>query len=270
MIATWRRCASGSPAPALDLDLYEDAALRDSRNVFARIRDAGSVVWLPRHRMYAMGRFDDVRSALRDDELFPSGRGVAANRPINLLGRETTLFSDGDTHARRRRVLMRSLGARALETILEPLASEAAAVVDELVRRRQFEAGADFAARLPVSVVAKLVGVRGGSDQMLRWAAATFEGLGPLNRRALRSLGHSLGLLLYSLRLQPGAVAPGSWAASVFEAQRSGELSGREARALIIDFVAPALDTTILASTHLVWILSQESHAWCRSASAPI
>ncbi len=230
MITTWRHCASGSPAPALDLDLYEDAALRDSRDVFARIRDAGSVVWLPRHRMYAMGRFDDVRSALRDDE--PSGRGVAANRPINLLGRETTLFSDGDTHARRRWVLMRSLGARALEAILRPLISEAAAVVDELVRRRQFEAGAGFAARLPVSIVAKLVGVRGGSDRMLRWAA-TFEGLGPLNRRALRSLRHSLGLFLYSLRLQPGAVAPGSWAASVFEAQRSGELSGREARALI-------------------------------------
>ena len=262
MITTRRGRRYGSAAPALDLDLYEDAALRDSRDVFRRIRDAGSVVWLPRHRMYAMGRFDDVRSALRDDELFLSGRGVAANRPINLLGRETTLFSDGERHARRRRVLMRSLSAKALEAILEPLASEATAVVDELVRRRHFEAGADFAARLPVSVVAKLVGVRGGSDRMLRWAAATFEGLGPLNRRALRSLRHSLGLFLYSLRLQPGAVAPGSWAASVFQAQRSGELGAREARALIIDFVAPALDTTILASTHLVWVLSHESDAW--------
>ena len=32
----------------------------------ARIRDAGPVVWLPRHRMWAIGRFDDVRAALSD------------------------------------------------------------------------------------------------------------------------------------------------------------------------------------------------------------
>ena len=38
-----------------------------------RIRDAGPVVWLPRHRMWAIGRFDDVRAALRDGT-----RGLAA------------------------------------------------------------------------------------------------------------------------------------------------------------------------------------------------
>jgi hypothetical protein len=48
---------AGAPsAPALDLNLYEDAALRDSHEAFARIRDTGPVFWLPRHRVYAMGR----------------------------------------------------------------------------------------------------------------------------------------------------------------------------------------------------------------------
>jgi hypothetical protein len=47
---------AGAPsALALDLNRYEDAVLRDSRGL-ARIRDAGPVVWLPRHHMYAMGR----------------------------------------------------------------------------------------------------------------------------------------------------------------------------------------------------------------------
>ena len=101
-------------APSLDIDLYADAALRDSRDVFACVRAAGPVVWLPRHRMYAMGRFDDVRAALRNDEVFRSGEGVAANRIVNLMGRDTTLFSDGDTHTARRNVLKRSLGAKAL------------------------------------------------------------------------------------------------------------------------------------------------------------
>ena len=59
-------------APTVQTDLYADGALEDSRDAFARIGDAGPAVWLPRHRMYAMGPFSDVRAALRDDAVFRS------------------------------------------------------------------------------------------------------------------------------------------------------------------------------------------------------
>lgn len=255
--------------PVVDADLYTDDVLADSRELFARIREEGPVVWLPRQRMYALGRFDDVRAALRDDEVFLSGGGVAANPIANRLGTDTTLSSDGEVHSRRRRVLMKSLGAKALASIEEPLAHEARAVVASLLERGQFEAVADFASHLPVAVVSELVGVRGGSARMLRWAAATFDGLGPVNRRSLRSLHRALGLLVYTMRLRPGAVAPGTWAASVFEAERRGELSPREARALVIDFVAPSLDTTILATTHLLWVLAANPETWARIREDP-
>ncbi|MBJ7328603.1 MAG: cytochrome P450 [Solirubrobacteraceae bacterium] len=249
-------------APVLDADLYADDVLADSREVFARIREAGPVVWLPRHRMYAMGRHADVREALRDDAGFRSGDGVAANPIANALGQDTTLNSDAEAHTRRRRVLMRSLGAKAIAAIEEPLRAEAVRTVEALLARRHFEAARDFASRLPVQVVSELVGVPGGSDRLLRWAAATFNGLGPANARNVRSMPRALGLLRYSLGLRPGGVAPGSWAASVFAAQERGDLSAREARALVIDFVAPSLDTTILASTHLLWVLGRHPDAW--------
>jgi cytochrome P450 len=254
--------APPAAAAALDVDLYADDVLADPRETFARIREAGPVVWLPRHRMYAMGRFEDVRAALRDDEVFLSGHGVAANPVTNAIGNDTTLASDGDTHVRRRRVLMRSLGAKAITDIEPALAGEATAVVSELTRRRHFEAADDFARRLPVAVVSEIVGVRGGGDQMLRWAAAAFEALGPLNHRTLRSAHNVLGLASYSLTLSRNRVTPGSWAASVFDACAAGELSEREARALITDFVAPSLDTTILAATHLLWALGRDPEAW--------
>jgi len=249
-------------APSINADLYADDVLVDSTELFARVRDAGPVVWLPRHRMFAIGRFDEVRAALRDDETFLSGNGVAANRIANALGRQTTLNSDGDVHVRRRKVLMRSLGAKAITAVEQTLAREAEGLVARLVARGQFDAVKDFASHLPVSVVSDLVGVRGGSDRMLRWAAATFDGLGPANQRARQQLRHSLGLLLFTRRLRASYVSPGSWAASVFEAQARGELTEREARALVIDFVAPALDTTILASTHLLWALGTNPQAW--------
>jgi cytochrome P450 len=261
---------SGAGVPELDLDLYADDVLADSRDVFARIREAGPIVWLPRHRMYAMGRFDDVRAALRDDEVFLSGAGVAANPVTNRLSRGTTLNSDSEEHARRRRVLMRSLGAKALASVRAPLASAADDLVERLLARGgEFDAAVDFARHLPVAVVSELVGIRPDSEQMLRWAASTFDALGPINRRGVRSMRHALGLLVYSLRLRSSSVAPGSWAASVFDAQRAGELSRREVPGLIIDFVAPSLDTTILAATYTLWVLGNEPEAWAQIRSDP-
>ncbi|MDX6642081.1 MAG: hypothetical protein QOD76_43 [Solirubrobacteraceae bacterium] len=243
--------------------------LRDSREAFARIREAGPVVWLARNGMYAMGRFDDVRAALRNDAVFRSGEGVAANRLTNLLGRDTTLISDDETHTRRRNVLRRSLGATALKAIQHRVDDESHALVARLVDGGEFEAAHDFASHLPLAIVAQLVGVRGDGRQLLKWAAAAFDSLGPFNRRGVRSVPTALGFWLFSRRINPGRVAPGSWAASVFEARDRGELATREAKGLIVDFVGPALDTTILAATHLLWVLAHNPEAWAQIRADP-
>ena len=263
------RTRSVRGAPTLPIDLYAPAVLRDSRATFAAIREAGPVVYLPRHRMYAIGRFDDVRAALRDDEVFISGKGVAANPMTNLLGRGTTLFSDGEVHGKRRRVLMASLGAKALAGIRPKVEARAERLIDDLLARRSFEAARDFSAHLPLTVVADLVGLPADGQRLLRWAAATFDVLGPLNRRGLIASRVSAGLLLHSLRIRPGRVAPGRWAAAVLSGEESSGLSAREARALVIDLVAPALDTTILASTHLLLMLARDPEIWDRIAADP-
>ncbi len=255
--------------PSVDVDLYGDEAVEDSSAAFARIRDAGPVVWLPRRRMWAIGRFEDVRAALRDDELFLSGYGVAANPVTNLAARKTTLSSDGETHSTRRKVLMRSLGAKAVAPIADRLDGEAEAIVKELVGRGEFDAAQDFSSGLPVRVIADLVGIRVASDRLLRWAADTFDVLGPLNRRGLAGASSSLGMLAYSQRLNRSRVVPGSWAASVFDAADRGEIGKDEARAMVIDFVAPALDTTILASTYMLWLLGRNPEAWQRIRRDP-
>lgn len=250
------------PAPSLTLGLYGRDTVLDSADAFRAIRDAGRVVWLPRHQMWAIGRFADVRAALRDDATFLSGHGVAANPVANRLGGCTTLASDHEVHTRRRKVLMQSLGAKALGPIEGTLTEEAERLVEARLDGAPFDAVRDLSAGLPIRVVADLVGVRVSSDQMLRWAASTFDGLGPTNRYSLATLPQSLGLLAYSRRLSRDRVVPGSWAASVFDAADRGELSAAEARTMVIDFVAPSLDTTILATAHLLWLLARHPEQW--------
>lgn len=248
----------------LDADLYAPEVLADSRALFAEIRDAGPVVRLPRNGLWAMGRFDDVRAALRDDATFTSGHGVAANRVANRTMRTTVLGSDGEVHTARRRVMMRALGAKALGDVRERIDAEADALVAGLVGRGEIDAVADFATVLPVRVVADLVGVRVGHERMLDWAAGTFDALGPMNRRGLAATPRSVGLLFYGRRLSRARVVPGGWASGVLDAADRGELTRAEAQAMIIDFVAPSLDTTILAAAQLLHCLGTHPEAYAR------
>jgi cytochrome P450 len=264
-----RRARRDPRAPALDLDLYAPAVVEDSSAAFAAIRDAGPVVWLPRRRMWAMGRFEEVRAGLRDDELFLSGKGVAANPITNVAARKTTLFSDGETHVARRKVLMRSLGAQALAPIAGRLDAEAEAIVGRLVGRAQFDAARDFSSGLPLEVVADLVGVRVPAERLLGWGTISFDVLGPLNRRGLRAFPTSVGMLAYAQRLSRSRVIPGSWAAGVFDAADRGEIDRTEARNMVIDFIAPSLDTTILASTYMLWLLGENPEVWQRLRREP-
>ncbi len=254
-----------SGVPSIAADLYATEALEDSRELFARIRAAGPVVWLPRHRMYAMGRFDDVRAALRDSDTFLSGSGVAANVVANTLGTRaviTTLFTDGPLHDTQRRLMRAKLSAQALREIQSHIEQRAVETVERLATGRPFDVVRDFSSALPTSIVADLVGLRLDHAQLLRWAAANFDALGPVNARSAAAAPTSIGLIAYAARLERAQVTPGSWADSVFDARDRGEITTRQARGLIIDFVTPSLDTTILAATHQLRLLSQVPEVW--------
>ncbi|WP_349239734.1 cytochrome P450 [Patulibacter sp. SYSU D01012] len=260
---------AGSDAPVLDLDLYGDAALRDPAATWAAVRDAGPAVWLPRHRLFAVGRYADVRAALKDAETFASGDGVGVHPLANRLGRRTTISADGDAHAARREVLLRSVGARSLAHLKDDVHREAGAVVAELLDAGAFDGVRDFASALPLRIVADLVGVRVPREQLLTWGRATFDGLGTANERGLRALPGALDLWAYGRRLRRDAVVPGGWAASVFDAADAGDITPAEARAMIIDFVAPSLDTTILATAALLHHLATVDGLWARLRAEP-
>lgn len=254
--------------PSVDIDLYGDSVVEDSADAFRRIRDAGPVVRLPRNRMWAMGRFEDVRAALRDDELFTSD-GVGANPLNRLTGRKSILFSNGKTHDARRNVMMRSLAAKALLPTAERLDREADAIVKGLVGIGEFDAVRDFSSGLPLRVVAELVGLPVPNDRLLHWGTKTFDVLGPFNRRWRGALPALTGLFAYTLGLRRSRTTPGSWAASVFDAADRGEIGKVEARMMVIDFIAPSLDTTILAATHMLWLLGRNPEAWQRLRQSP-
>jgi cytochrome P450 len=120
-----------------------------------------------------------------------------------------------------------------------------------------------FAAHLPVTVVAELVGLNEeGRRHMLRWAASTFNALGAMNALGVAAMPDLLNLSRYVATLRRETVAPGGWAERLFDAAARGDLTTEEANSMVIDYVAPALDTTILATGHMLWRLATTPGAY--------
>ena len=124
-----------SATPVYRPGLYTRKAIVDPYPHYRRMRALGPVVWSARHRVYALPRYAECKATLRDDALFASDGGVALNPLSNRLSNGTTLASDGEEHARRRKLVAHRLMPRALRDIGDEVDRQASTVVDRAVAR---------------------------------------------------------------------------------------------------------------------------------------
>jgi cytochrome P450 len=250
--------------PAYPADIYTVDAIVDPHPHYTKLRALGPVVWLSRHRLYALPRYAECKSVLRDDETFISGSGVALNPVTNRLSRGTTLTSDGAEHDQRRKLVAHRMLPRALRTITDNVDRLAADVVTAALERGEVDGVDDLASALPHAVVPDLVGwPRDQRDNLLRWGAATFDILGPLNRRAVKSAPASLQMLRFARRVvRNRGVIEGSMAHELLVAADAGKLSHAECAPLMIDYIAPSLDTTISAISSALHLFATHPQQW--------
>lgn len=264
-----------SALPVCHTDIYSDAEILEPYGTYAVLRDMGPVVHLPSYDLYALARHKDVRKAAIDYRTFSSASGVAANPLVNGMSGanevKATIASDPPQH----NVLRRIVGAPLLPQAIAKLESTIQAAANELVERLvamgSFDGATDFARHLPLLIVSRLVGLPDdGRQTMLDWAAATFDVLGPMNARGQAALPRFGEMMTYiAERAQPSAVAPGSWAAKLFEAADAGEVTAQQATAMLVDYLGPSLDTTIFATGHMLHLFAQNPAQWARLREDP-
>ncbi|MEU5046320.1 cytochrome P450 [Streptomyces griseorubiginosus] len=249
--------------PVYRPDLYSASAIRDTYPHYAALRELGPVVWLSKHKVYALPRYAECRQVLLDDDTFASSGGVGLNPVANRVGQGTTLFSDGEDHARRRSLLAHRLTPRALRTMKDTVDQQAAAVAEDAVARRTVDA-VEVATALPMSVVPDLVGwPQQGREHLLRWAGATFDALGPLNCQAARTLPASLGMMRYARGVvRDRSVLDGSMGHDLLLAADEGRIMPAECATMMIDYLAPSLDTTISAISSALYLFAVHPEQW--------
>ncbi|MEN4478973.1 cytochrome P450 [Mycolicibacterium cosmeticum] len=250
--------------PSYRPDIYSTSAILSPYPHYRALRRLGPLVWLPRHRMVALPHYTQCKATLRADDLYLSGHGVAANAVANGMSRGTTLNSDGTDHDRRRKLVAHRLMPRALRGLTASVQDAARTIVDAALTKGRVDGVADLATALPLAVVPDLVGwPQERRADLLPWAAATFDLLGPVNRQALRAVPRSVQMLRFARAVvRDRNVLPDSMADELLRAVDEGTLSADDVPPLIIDYIAPSLDTTISAISSAIQLFAAHPEQW--------
>lgn len=254
-----------SAAPSSSsVNLFDDEVLRDPYEVYATLRAMGPAVYLHRHSVWALTRYQDVKAALTDAETYSSVHGLAltdlANRQI-LAG--TVLAADGVEHARLRRPLSRQLNPRAMQRLTGWVDEHAENLVAEHVRTGHIDA-VTLARELVADVVMHLMGLPASTrDRLLDAADATFNCFGPKNARFHKSAPLAADTIEFlHTEVTRETVRRDSWMDALYQAANAGQIHEADVVPLMSAYVAAGMDSTIHAISTALLLLSQHPDRW--------
>lgn len=255
---------STSEIPVSDVDLFEHDARINPYPLYAELRALGPVVYMARHGYYALPRYAEVRAALMDWHTFSSAKSVFVDDQINANLEGITLCSDPPDHTMMRTVLGRPLRPDRMREITPTIEAEADLVVDRIVTAGRFDAATELAQHLPMAVVSKLVGLgEENNSNLLTWAEAIWDVQGPANQRFQEALPEVEQFLAFAQNdAVPGKITPDGWAAQLYQAADRGEIPHDKCPVMMVDYVAPSLDTTILGITSTIALFARHPDQW--------
>lgn len=251
----------------VDGDLWSDEVLADPYPLYVSLRAHGGASYLPENGMWAFSTYDNVRWALGHHEHFTSEQGVAMSDEVNNmftgLG-PVILHDDGEAHTKLRSVLADLLGPRAVRKLTAEVQQEADELVDDVVKRKDIDGIADLAAVLPISVVARLVGLPEEKRMnLLDWADAAFTIFGPMNERTVAGLPKVQELWDYlTVEAARENLPAESWGALIYEAGDRGDIPVEACFPLMYAFAGAGMDTTISAIGSALYLFGQNPDQW--------
>jgi cytochrome P450 len=254
-----------SVVPTFTEDLFAPEVMADPYPAYRRMRDVGPVVLLGNLGIYGVGRYENVRRVLTDAAGFQSGRGVFFSEGANQMTAGTMLASDGDEHARLRKLLAHRLTPRAVQDQAAMVEAKADALVTALLERGGvIDAVPDIARAMPLSVVPDFVGFpQDCRDRVLDWAFGALDSAGPASDRTAAGVALAIELGQYTQDLVARrSTVPGSLGEDLLAAADRGEVSVDQCPALMIDYFGPALETTVSALGSAVALFATHPDQW--------
>ena len=253
--------------PTFDFDPFSREFFDNPYPAHEAMREAGPVVWIPRYRVWAMARHDEVHGALNDWQTYCSSRGVGLSdfakekpwRPPSII-----LEADPPLHTRTRTVLARILSPGAMKRLRETFQKEAEKLVDSLIARGRFDAVKDLAEVYPLRVFPDALGIpRESRENLLPYGNMVFNAFGPRNdffEEGMRNADPVRESIMKNCARE--SLAPGGLAMQIYEAVDKGELSADEAPLLVRSFLSAGVDTTVNGLAAAIDCLARFPDQW--------
>ncbi|MEX0283779.1 MAG: hypothetical protein AB3N23_04150, partial [Paracoccaceae bacterium] len=254
--------------PETDIDLFSDALIRTPYDAWREIRDLGPAVWMSRYDMWVVARYAEVKEVLGNWQAFTTAKGVAMDPKVNEAtsgpGRANSLTSDPPLHDEIRNVTGVPLRPRGLREIEDQVKEAARVLVDDICARGTVDAMADVAHVLPMNLVREFVGLPDtGKENMLKWAAATFNAMGPMNDLGKAAIPQIQELHQYCIaEAIPPNLKPDGWADRLYQAADAGKVERSQCPGMFRESIGPAPDTTIFVIGYRFRYLAFDRGQW--------
>ncbi len=256
--------AAADGIPVIDLDPFAEDNLRHPSELHRAMREAGPVVWLARHGVYATGRFEPAGEVLSNWKRFTSARGVGmldfAKAEPWWREKAVLIESDPPRHNEIRTLVGRVLAPSSVAAFKDDFTAQAHHLLDRVLQSNEVDAHRDVAEVYPLKVFGDALGIDADSrEQLLIFGDMGFNNFGPQNAVLERSmaLGKEAGTIEWMMeRTKRTAVREGSIGARLHALSESGLLTPAEAWNVMRGQLTAGVDTTITAIGHVLLCLA--------------
>jgi len=139
--------------------------------IYKTMRDSAPACWHPGENYWVLSRFEDVRKALFDWETFSNQGGVVIGE--GSFFKPFLLIMDPPYHTRLRQLMVDILTPKRFRELEPAIRERARALLAPGLAAGTLDLAADVAARLPMAIIGRLLGVPEAMDeQLIAWGHA--------------------------------------------------------------------------------------------------
>ena len=156
-----------SAVPMTDFDPLAAATVADPYPAYRRLQAGGPVHYCPRRNIWVISGYEEVRAALRADDVLSSAESVTRFRSVLPM----MLTMDRPEHTRLRGLVSAEFSRSGLvrwQSVIDELCSE---MIGSMVRRGHADVVAELAMPLPMELIVRILGIPvADRDRFRRWS----------------------------------------------------------------------------------------------------
>lgn len=157
-------------AANLSWDPYRQDLAQDPYPTYKRLREESPLYYNEEHDFYAISRFADVESTLRDKDLFSSRHGDILEfiKAKSVMPDSVFIHQDPPKHTAYRALMQRIITPKRMHAVEQDIRKLCARSLDPLVGGDRFDFIANLGAEMPMRAVSMLLGIPEKDQEAIR------------------------------------------------------------------------------------------------------